>query len=352
MMSTTFNTQPNYWLNEFAGQFPELLPDYWLPLVRVFDAFEEPNTFSILPPQKTPYAFKWRIFVDPAGMSPMMMNEMGTTPMTGQRAVYESFETRFTKEGFYITQKELDFGLPNIIQMETRRVIRDINRRTEYVNLQALQGNTWNTQFTGRMSTMTRPTWQNSGGTPIRDVLTISYQIWRMCGERPDTMFLGPGEYMFLQDHATILQYLGLGSGMATPNDLLCSDLVQCIKNLTIKTINGFYKEDPTDYALYVSGNARAGQPGLGDTTMDTTTAPNKHWLLQDRAIITAGQVGFTGIAKNVDVSARQWEDEDLGVLKWKFERYFTPVIEDYGKIGVITFTGTSRDQYGHITQL
>ncbi|MHA1277352.1 MAG: hypothetical protein ACTSQ8_09195 [Candidatus Helarchaeota archaeon] len=346
------NTQEDYWLNNFSGQYPELLPEYWLPLVRVFDSFEEPNTFSILPPKPTTYSFKWRIFVDPAGMSPMMQDEVGKTPMTGQRAVYEKFETRYTKEGFYVTQKDLDFGLPDIISTETRRVIRDINRRTEYVNLQALQGNTWNTQYTGRMSTMTRPTWQNSGGTPVRDVLTISYHIWRMCGERPDRMFLGPGEFMFLQNHTTILQYLGMGSGMALPNDLLCSDLVKCIKNLTIQTISGFYKEDATDYALYTSGNPRAGQPGLGDTTMSTTSAPNKHWLLYDRAIITAGDVGFTGIAKNVDVEYRQWEDVDQGILKWKFGRYFTPVIEDYGRIGLITFTGTSRDAYGQITQL
>jgi len=349
---STSNTQPNYWLNEFSSQYPELLPEYWLPMVRVFDSFEEPDTFSILPPRKTPYAFKWRIFIDPAGMSPMMSNEVGATPMTGQKAVYEHFETEFTKEGFYLTQKELDFGLDNIMQMEIRRVVRDINRRTEYVNLQAIQGNTWNTQFTGRLITMTRPTWQGNGGTPIRDVLTAMLRVWKMSGELPKFIFLGPDEYMFLQDHTTILQYLGLGSGMREPNALLCHDMINCIKNLTIKRINGFFKEDATDYGLYLAGTPRVGQLGLGDVDMDTVAAPNKHWMLQDRAIITTGNVGFTGIAKDVDVANRQWEDVDLGILKWKFERYFTPVIEDFGKLAVVTFTGTTRNAFGEPTTI
>jgi len=345
-------SESNYMLNEFSTQFPELLQEYWLPMLRIFDSFEEPNTFGVLPPKKTPYAFKWRIFIDPAGMSPMMSNEVSLTPMTTSEATYEYFETKFTKEGFYVTEKDMDFGLSDIISREIRRVTRDINRRTEYVNLQALQGNTWNTQFTGRLISMTRPTWQANGGTPIRDALSAMLRIRKMCGEKPTKMFVGPDETFFLQDHTTILNYLGMNSGMAKPNDLLCSDFINCIKGLSITEISGFYKEDPTDYAAYAAGNPSVGQLGYGDTNMDTTAAPNKHWLLQDKAIITTENVGFTGIAKNVDIDSKQWADIDLGIVKWKFERYFTPVIEDYGKIAVITFTGTSRNAYGEPTSL
>lgn len=347
------NVNPIGWLNTYGGQFPQLLPEYWLPMLRIFDGFDTPDTFLVLPPKKVPQlTFKWRIFIDPADMSPMSKREIAKTRFTGSKAVYENFQCKHTKTGFYLTEEEMDFGLDGVMEREITRCTKSVNRRTEYINLQAMMGNTWNPQFVGRLLNMTRPTWQANGGTPIRDVLTAMLRIWKMSGERPAYIFLGPDEYFFLQDHTTILQYLGLGSGLAKPNDLLCSDFVQCIKALTIKTIDGFYKEDPADYALFTAGTPRVWQPGTGDLNMDTYAARNKHWMLQDRAIITCRSIGFTGIAKNVDVTSRQWEDIDEGVLKWKFERYFTPVVEDYGRIGVITFTGTARDAFGEPTTL
>lgn len=335
-------------LETYLSQHPALLPEYWLEVARVFDEMNPPMTTKLLPEKTIPRrVFKWRVHIDPADMAPMVQTEISKTRFATSKTVKELFECKGIKTGFYVTEDELDEGLPGTVQTLTTERINSINRRVEYINIRCLQGFTWNVSaFTGRQVLMTRPTWQASGGTPIRDVLYMTLRVWKRSGKIPTYLIIGPNEHFYMQNHATLLAQMGTGA-----NNILCNDMINCIKNLTVLRVDGFYKEDAWDWANNPMNPAATGtpsvpqQPGRGDMAMDLEATPNKRWMLQDRAIVTTGQVGYTFVRRGL--RSRQWEDPDTGNIYWKFEKMITPVVEDWGRIGLITFTGTTYTATG-----
>lgn len=339
-------------LETYRAQHTALLPEYWIPVARYYDEALETITDTILPSRTFPRSeFKWRLFVDPQSMTPFT-NEGAKTPMITEKAYYESYQTRFLKVGFYVTRRELDEGLPGVMQRLTKHALDSIKRRIEFVNIYALQGVTWNPVSTARLINLNRPTWQNSGGTPIADILIAMLRLWKRSGRRPGRIFLGPDDFMYLQNHNTMLTYLGLGSGIRGESDLLCKDMIQCIKTLKIQVVEGQFKEAPWAYALHQAGTPLPGSLGVGDTAFDSSTNISKHWMLRDRAIITADVVGFTAHSKSPASNNDQWLDHDTGTIYHKFEDEFCPVIEDYGKICVINFTGATYGTDDHPTVL
>jgi len=339
-------------LETYHAQHPALHPDYWIPQAKVFDATLPMFTEDILPMKKVGNRrFKWRTNIGTGAMAPYK-GESTKTPMITAYAMKEEYETRRLKVGFNITEDELDEGLPGVMEQLTQECIAMIKRRMAFVNLFAMQGITWNAVSTARMHALTRPTWQASGGTPIADVLIMMLRVWKRAGVRPDTIYLGPDEHFFLQNHNTIVTYLGLGSGIRGESDLLCRDMIYCIKSLNIKVVDSQYKESPWSYALWQAGTPFPGAPGLGDLNADSSTNVSIRWMLRDRAIITAGKLGFTAYTKNPGINNHQWVDDDTGDVMHKFEAEFCPVIEDYARLGVITFTGTTRGTDDHPTQL
>ena len=333
-------------LETYLAQYPALLPTYWLDIARVYDEINEPVTFKVLPERGAPArVFNWRIHIHPADMTHMIQSEVAKTPMATSMTTYETFTTKTTRTGFYVTEDELDDGLPGVIETLTKERIDAIRQRVEYINTRCLQGFTWNAVNTGRMVLLTRPTWQGSGGTPIRDILYMTLRVWKRSGKKPVYLIIGPNEHMYLQNHTAILAEMGTGTvqgavAIGGANDVLCMDMINCIRSLNVLRIDGFYKEDATDWANWQAATPRIGQPGRGNMNMDLEAAVNKRWFLQDRAIVTPAQVGHTFVKQGL--TSRQWEDPDTGLMFWKFQKKFVPVVEDWGRIGRITFTGTT----------
>jgi len=314
----------------------ELLPDKFLEKAREWDqAF--PTTFSAIFPeiQAPDWKFPWEVFIRPNDMAQFVAPNSNTIFVT-EGLKKEDFACRMVKQGFWVNSFDLRYGrqwTAQTVARRTKQVHDSIKLRKEYCEMQCAQGTNWNGQLNSRMRAANALSWQNLNSTPLGDVLRMQLEVYRMSQKRPSYLFLGFLDWNSLHNHPAILNQL-----IYTDPSLLTNGMLSTLKTLQIKVVEGYYKEASTETNLH-------GSPGRGDL-QESIVNEDKRWFMEDVALITTSQVGYLARIKseNKSMAAISWMDKDRDQILYKIMDAFTPLIEDYGRIGRIDFVDDAED--------
>ncbi|RLC37211.1 hypothetical protein DRH29_02750 [candidate division Kazan bacterium] len=319
-------------MEKYNQYYEELRPRTFLKLVRRWDEQFPLTLGNVFTEDTAPdWAFRWPIYIEPRHMTPF--TEPNTqTPMITAAMKYEDFVCRQIKEGFWVNTFEIKYPLIKSIIPERTRMVRDAQAlRIEYSLVQAAMGNTWNNQNNARMSAGNALVWTNPNSTPIGDILQMQTYVYQMCQRRPSNLFLGWTAWQALLNHPAILNQM-----LYTRRDLLTNGMIEMIKGLQIHVVEGYYKEASDESNM-------VGAPGRGDVREDISPT-EKHWLLEDVALVTTSNIGKLFRATGEHEGVAQWEDVDKSKILYKLVRAFCPVIEDYARVGRIDFVTDSND--------
>jgi len=326
-------------MEKYNQYYAVLRPLTFLKLVRRFDEQFPFILGQIFSEDTAPdWAFRWPIYIDPRHMTPF--TEPNTnTPMITAAMKYEDFVCKQIKEGFWVMSFEIRYPvIPGIIAERTR-MLRDAQAlKIEHSLIQAAQGNTWNNQNTSRMSAGNALVWTNPNSTPIGDLLQMTTNVFQMCQRRPSNVFLGWTAWQALLNHPAILNQM-----LYTRRDLLTNGMIEMIKGLQLHVVANYYKEAADESAM-------VNAPGRGDVREDIFPT-QKHWLLEDLALVTTSNVGKLFRAVGESEGVAQWENTDRSQLLYKYVRSFCPVIEDFARIGRIDFVDEAGDVDLYTTQ-
>lgn len=309
-------------LSMWTKQYPALLEKNFIGIARTWDKQFPPVTFDVLPPRNMPFHFSWRVMIDPSILAPFVQ-EGADTPMSDAQAKMESFVCRESRLGAKISQREIGFGLPNVVQQRTTQLVDSINLTRVWDNIQALTGNNVNQPLaltrlnladSGKPHGVgTAKAWNESGAKIIDDIIAMKTDITKKCGEMPTDVYMPLDEYEAMHGDSNILDQLKYTQG-----DLLVNGRLTMIKGLKIHLVANFWKERKKDGTEV------------------------KHYLLEDKVVVVAPSVGFTAVAEPMEGSAPQierwYEAKQRSIFMHAFSS-FTSVIEDYGKIGIIQGT-------------
>jgi len=314
---------PNDNMSMWTKQYPELLTKNFIGIARLWDQNNPPTTFDILPTRNMPFNFQWRVKINPAILAPYVQ-EGADTPLSDSEMKYESFLCKESRLGAKISQREIGFGLPNVVQSRTTELVDAINLTREWQNFQALIGNNVNQPLAlTRINTAEagKPhgvgtsikKWNEEGAKIIDDIIGMKTDITKKCGMMARHIYMPLDEYEALHNNSDILNQLKYTQG-----DLLVNGRIEVIKGLRIHVTTSFWK------------------------TRNKDGSETKHYVLANKVIITTDNVGFTAVAEPKKGSSpemeRWWERKSRSILIHGYSS-FTPVIEDYGKIGIITST-------------
>jgi hypothetical protein len=303
------------------AQYPELHEKNFIGIARLWDSQNPPPTFEVLPPKTTPFHFSWRIVKDPNTMAPYVA-EGADTPLTDAEASYESFVCREARLGAKITQREINFGIGDVVYNRVTALVNAINLTRLWDNIQTICGynvhqplslQRMKTGIAGKPhGTGTAKAWNESGADPIADILAMK-TIMAKGGYRPRNIYMPLEEYEALQNNSEIIDQIKYTDGT-----LLVRGEIERIKGLNVRVVDQYWK---------------ARKPNGEE---------EKHFVLRDQVILTAENVGFTGIAEPMSGTApmldRWWEKKQRSVYMHAFSSFVT-VVEDYAKIGIITGT-------------
>lgn len=309
-------------LSQWTKQYPSLLKKNFLGISRIWDEKFPPSTFTALPFRNMPYHFAWRVTIDPAMLAPYVQ-EGADTPLSDAETKLENFVSKESRLGAKISQREINFGLPNVVQQRVTSLVDAINLTREWQNIQALTGTNVNQPLAlTRLNlsvagvphgTGTAKAWDESGGDIIKDLLAMKTDMTRKCGKVPTDLYVPLNEYEHIHNDPEILDQLRYTSGT-----LLTDGRLTMLKGLRIHVVASFWKERKKDGTEV------------------------KHFILEDKVILTTGAVGFTAVAEPMSGSAPQmerWlENKSRSIFIHAFSS-FVPVVEDYGRIGIITGT-------------
>lgn len=309
----------------WTKQYPSLLTKNFLGIARVWDKTFPPSTFDILPTKTMLFNFQWRVTIDPSILSPYVQ-EGADTPLSDAEVKFESFVCRETRIGAKISKREIGFGLPDIVTQRTTQLVDAVNRTREFENIRALTGTNVNQPLAlARLNTAvagkphgsgTAKGWDEAGNAIIADLLAMKTDILKRSAAKAENIYIPINEYEYLHNDSNILDQLKYTQG-----DLLVNGRITMIKGLKVHTIPSFYK------------------------TRNKDGSDTKVFMLQDKIIVTAGKVGFTAVAEPRTGSApemeRWYERKQRSIFIHAFSS-FVPVIEDYGKIGIISGSDSS----------
>jgi len=314
---------PNDNMGQWTQQYPALLAKNFIGIARIWDKQFPSPTREALPARNMPFHFAWRVQLNPAIMAPYVQ-EGADTPMSDAETKLENFVCKESRLGAKITQREIGFGLPNVVQTRTTHLVDAVNLTRTWENINALTGVNVNQPLAlARLNvavagkphgTGTAKAWNEEGASIIKDILAMKTDVTKKTGGlMPDKVFMPLDEYEAMHDDPDILDQLKYTSG-----DLLVNGQITRIKNLKVIPIANFWKSRNKD----------------GSET--------KNFILQDKVIVCCGGLGFTAMAEPMKGAApmmeRWYEKSKRSVFIHAFSS-FTSVIEDYGKIGIITGT-------------
>lgn len=309
-------------LSQWTKQYPSLLRKNFLGISRIWDKKFPPSTFNTMPMRNMPFHFAWRVTIDPAMLAPYV-NEGADTPMSDAETKLEHFVCRESRLGSKISQREINFGLPNVVRDRTTSLVDAINLTREWQNIQALTGTNVNQPLALtrlNLAESGKPheagsdvAWDEEDAIIIKDILAMKTDILKQSGKVATDIYMPINEFEHLHNDPEILDQLRYTSGT-----LLVDGRLTMIKGLRIHVIGSFWKE------------------------RKKTGEEVKHFILEDKVIMTTGIVGFTAVAEPLKGSAPQlerWlENKSRSIFIHAFSS-FVPVVEDYGKIGIITGT-------------
>jgi hypothetical protein len=312
-------------LSQWTKQYPSLLKKNFLGISRIWDKKFPPATFFTLPIRNMPFHFAYRVTIDPAMLAPYV-NEGADTPMSDAETKLEHFVCRESRLGTKISRREINFGLPNVVRDRTTSLVDAINLTREWQNIQALTGTNVNQPLAltrlnlavaGSPHGVGAPkSWDESGGDIIKDILAMKTDMLKKSGKVATDLYVPINELEYIHNDPEILDQLRYTSGT-----LLVDGRLTMLKGLRIHTIGSFWKE------------------------RKKTGEEIKHFILEDKVIMTTGIVGFTGVAEPLRGSAPQierWlENKSRSIFIHAFSS-FVPVVEDYGRIGIITGTDST----------
>jgi len=311
-------------LGQWTRQYPSLLKKNFIGISRIWDKQAPPVTFQLLPPRPMPFHFAWQVAIDPSIMAPYVQ-EGADTPMADSEQKTENFVCKEARLGSKISQRAISFGIKNIVQRKVTNLVDAVNLTRVWENIQALTGTNANQSLAlTRLNTAvagqphgsgTAKGWDEESNTLLKDIIAMKTDIQKKSGHMPEWLFLPIDEYEYLHDDSNILDQLKYTSGT-----LLVDGRLTRIKGLKIVIVPHFWKE-----------RAKTG-------------VETKHWLLQDKAIVACSNIGFTAVAEPQSGSApvmdRWYEKKARSVFIHGYSS-FTSVIEDYGKIGIISGTNS-----------
>ncbi len=318
--NTLFSPTDN--LSQWTKKYPSLLKKNFLGLSRIWDKKFPPSTFATLPFRNMPFHFAWRVTIDPAMLAPYVQ-EGADTPMSDAETKLEHFVCKESRLGAKISKREINFGLPNVVQDRTTSLVDAINLTREWQNIQALTGTNVNQPLALTRLNLavagephgsgTAKTWDNSGAIIIKDILAMKTDMTKQGGKIPTDMYMPLNEFEHMHNDSEILDQLKYTSGT-----LLVDGRLTVIKGVRIHVVASFWKERKKDGTEV------------------------KRFILENKVILTAGIVGFTAVAEPQGGSAPQmerWlENKSRSIFIHAFSS-FVPVVSDYGRIGIITDT-------------
>lgn len=309
-------------MSQWTKQYPSLLEKNFIGISRVWDQQFPFVTSGILPVRNMPFHFSWRVTIDPAIMAPYVQ-EGADTPLSDAATTLENFVCRESRLGAKITQREIGFGLPNIVQTRVSQLVDSVNLTRTYDNIQALTGVNVNQPLAlSRLNVAeagkphgvgTSKAWNESGNQIIQDIIAMKTDIKKKSGASATKILMPLDELEAIHNDSNILDQLKYTDGT-----LLVNGRLTMIKGLEIVEVANFWK----------------------DRKKDGTEV--KNFLLQDKVIVVAPNLGFTAVAEPQSGSAPQmerWYEQSQRSIKMHAFSSFTSVIEDYGKIGIITGT-------------
>lgn len=324
-MSIPYNNtliSPNDNLSQWTKQYPSLLKKNFIGISRIWDQKFPPATFATLPFRNMPFHFTWRVTIDPAMLAPYV-NEGADTPLSDAETKLEHFVCRESRLGAKISQREINFGLPNVVQQRTTSLVDAINLTREWQNIQALTGTNVNQPLALTRLNLaqagvphgvgTPKAWDESGADIIKDILAMKTDMLKKAGKQATDIYMPINEYEHLHNDPEILDQLRYTSG-----SLLTDGRLTMIKGLRIHVVASFWKERKKN------------------------SEEIKHFILENKCILTTGIVGFTAVAEPMTGSApmmERWlENKSRSIFIHGFSS-FVPVVEDYGRIGIISGT-------------
>lgn len=307
----------NYRVGLWSTEFPELLEKNFLGISRLWDQ-AHPYVLNVAFPERggQPWHFQSRIRIHP-GLVAELVGEGANTPLEDEFWTYEKFVSAETRAGFQVFERETKFGLGNIVSQRSEAITDSINKRLEWEAIKALRGVTTrlnSDQSVARLqSAAATDEWDAAAatGAPLTDIINAIKLIHKASGFKATHIFLPLDEYYWLHDHGDILDQMKY-----TDPSLLTDGMLSILKGLKLVEVTGFYKTDPTSF-----------------------DPDDKTFIMQDQVIVAACPVGYLSIAEPLTI--RRWEDEDTRSLFVQEFKSFIPVVEDYGKICVITNTNT-----------
>jgi len=312
-------------MSQWTRQYPALLAKNFIGLARIWNKQDIPPTFAIVPPRNMPYNFQWQVKVDPSLMAPFVQ-EGADTPMSDEQMKYEAFICKEARLGSQISQRAIRFGINNIVQSKTQGLVKAINLTRVYDNINTILGTNANQPLAlARINTAvagkphgvgTAKGWDESANLIIKDILAMKTDILKKSGEVPTELYVPIDEYEFMHDDENILDQLKYTDGT-----LLVEGRITRLKGLNVHIVPHFWLERKKN----------------GEDV--------KHWILQDKVIMSTKNVGFTAVAEPQSGSApemdRWYEKSKRSVMIHSFSS-FTTVIEDYGKLGIISGTNSN----------
>lgn len=304
-------------MEKWTAQYPALLPKNFLGIVRTWDEAKPARTQRVLPNKNTPFNFMWRYGVEPGELAPYV-EEYDETPLTSAMMSYESFICREAREGFAISERELTWGIEDVVLRRSHHIVDAINRRMEWECARALGGQNdfQNVDRLNRISVPAGSEWDQAGSDPIGDILSMKNGIERACSIEPNVLLLPWNEYEYLQEHSDVIDQIKY-----TDPTFLAKGRITTLKNLELVVLGGFWKS----------------QAGV------------RSYILEDRCIMCAAPVGFTGIAEpkaGAGPETTNWHSENQRAFFYSAWKSFVPVIEDYAKIGIINNTDSTVTRY------
>lgn len=328
----------------FMRQYPSLLPKNFLGNIRLWDAQLPLVTGRIFPQRGNEnWNFQWRIQIEPNDMAPSV-GDGSKTPMSDHKYKYEQFVHKEYRNGFTVLEREVKFGLPNVISSRTRGIVNSMKLAMEYIAVESLIG-TYYANTSMQATTFARQQsltlgagaqWDMPGSDPVGDILHVKTGVAKMCGERVRDMLIGFNEEEYLHNHPNILDQLKYTDG-----NLLVSGRITTIKGLNMLTVQGFYK--------LKAALAEYGETGnLNEDTYNYPSAAGtliKRFLLEDYAILVAPNLGWISVAEQL--TNRQWHDIDTRRFFYQIYKSVVPVVDDAGRIGLIKNTDSQSLRSG-----
>ena len=258
-------------MSQWTQQYPELLEKNFVGITRIWNKENPPATFNVLPPKSRPFHFSWRVMRNPAIVAPRVP-EGGKTPMMDMKTEYESFVCEEYRLGTEISERQLEYGLPDTVRQKTEALVSAINKRRDYEGILAMTGTNVNQPLALERITQidVGKAWNESGVDILDQIKQAKLAVKQKAKRKATDLYLPTEEYLALENDSEVID-----QQKAVRQGLLPDGSITMVKGLRIHEIDAFFIER------------------LKDDSEVT------RWLLEDKVIVVAGsELGYMGISE------------------------------------------------------